>query len=101
MNKLIDQNWYLLQDVNDTCEKLKLFETDSFITEQGPQISEWEPVEKLKHLQLLFRNIRIGAGSCGISMTRPGGIRMSLRRTHYAITMSCFFPMLTIIVKCG
>lgn len=54
MNKLIDQNWYLLQDVNDTCEKLKLFETDSFITEQGPQISEWEPVEKLKHLQLLF-----------------------------------------------
>ena len=48
MNKLIDQNWYLLQDVNDTCEKLKLFETDSFITEQGPQISEWESVEKLK-----------------------------------------------------
>ena len=43
-----------MQDVYDTCEKLRLYETDDFMTEQGPQISEWEPLEKLKHLQLLF-----------------------------------------------
>ncbi len=54
MNRQIDQNWYILQDVNNTCEKLGIFKEESFITDQGPQISEWEPISHLKHLQLLF-----------------------------------------------
>lgn len=38
----------------DTCEQLGLPEREDFMTLQGPQISEWEPLPELKHLQLLF-----------------------------------------------
>ena len=54
MDRLIEQNWYIMQDVNDICEELELYKGEEFLTEQGPQVSEWEPVGKLKHLQLLF-----------------------------------------------
>ena len=46
--------WQVLQDVHDTCEKLGIFMDDYNFTAVGPQISEWEPIEELKHLQLLF-----------------------------------------------
>lgn len=54
MEKKLNKNWYILQDVYNTCETLELFKYDDFITEQGPQISEWEPLPELKQLQLLF-----------------------------------------------
>ena len=31
MNRQIDQNWYILQDVNNTCEKLGIFNVDGGI----------------------------------------------------------------------
>lgn len=48
------KNWYVLQDVYDTAEKLGLPEREDFMTLQGPQISEWEELPELKQLQLLF-----------------------------------------------
>ena len=50
----LSKNWNILQDVHDTCEQLGLPEREDFMTLQGPQISEWEPLPELKHLQLLF-----------------------------------------------
>lgn len=54
METKLNKNWYILQDVYDTCEDLGLPKNDDFITEQGPQISEWEPLEELKQLQLVL-----------------------------------------------
>lgn len=50
----LNGNWYILQDVHDAGEKLGLYREDSFLTQIGPQMSEWEPLPELKHLQLLF-----------------------------------------------
>lgn len=50
----LKDNWYILQDVHDTGEQLGLYEKDTFLTQIGPQLSEWEPLSELKQLQLLF-----------------------------------------------
>lgn len=50
----LNQGWKILQDVHDTGEKLKLYEEKESFTFGGAQISEWEPLEELKHLQLLY-----------------------------------------------
>ena len=39
MDRLIEQNWYIMQDVNDICEELELYKGEEFLTEQGPQVS--------------------------------------------------------------
>ncbi|WEV67312.1 hypothetical protein OZX72_08790 [Bifidobacterium sp. ESL0769] len=49
----IDAGWSVLQDVHDEGEYLKLY-NDPDLTDIGPQISQWEPIEALRHLQLLF-----------------------------------------------
>ncbi|MDT7510745.1 glycosyl hydrolase 2 galactose-binding domain-containing protein [Bifidobacterium sp. H6bp9] len=55
MNKQLDisSDWSVLQDVNDVGEKLRLYE-DRDCTQVGPQISEWEPLPALEHLQCLL-----------------------------------------------
>ena len=50
----LDPGWSILQDVYDTCEELGLPEREDFLTDQGAQVSEWEELPQLKHLQLLF-----------------------------------------------
>jgi len=50
----LSKEWFILQDVYDTAEKLGLAEHEDFMTLQGPQISEWERLPELKHLQLVF-----------------------------------------------
>lgn len=54
MKKNLTKNWYVLQDVYDTAERLGLPEREDFMVLQGPQISEWEELPELKQLQLLF-----------------------------------------------
>ena len=54
MRQDLSRNWEILQDVHDTCEQLGLPEHEEFMTLQGPQISEWEPLPELKQLQLLY-----------------------------------------------
>ena len=51
MRQDLSKNWEILQDVHDTCEQLGLPEHEEFMTLQGPQISEWEPLPELKQLQ--------------------------------------------------
>jgi beta-mannosidase len=48
------ENWKVMQDVHDMGEKLELFSPQWDSTFIGAQISEWEPIDKLKHLQLIF-----------------------------------------------
>ena len=52
--KNLEGGWYILQDVHDTGEELGLYTDREAFTEMGPQISEWEKLSGLKHLQLLF-----------------------------------------------
>lgn len=54
MELYLNKNWYILQDVHDAGEQLELFKEEDFLTEQGPQMSEWEAIPELKHLQLLL-----------------------------------------------
>ncbi len=54
-NELLLTHWDILQDVNDTCEHLELYaDPDKFHYNTGAQLSEWEPLPALKHLQLLY-----------------------------------------------
>lgn len=52
----LDKNWSVIQDVHDLGEKLGLYKPDWDPCEIGHQISEWEPIESLGHLQLQFAN---------------------------------------------
>ena len=59
MRQDLSRNWEILQDVHDTCEQLGLPEREDFMTLQGPQISEWEPLPELKQLQLLYSSLHV------------------------------------------
>ena len=50
----LDKNWSILQDVHDAGEALGLQNPDFRCTDLGNQISEWEPLPELKHLQLIY-----------------------------------------------
>lgn len=54
MNIDLKENWMVLQDVHGTGEELGLYKTDFDLTKVGAQLSEWEPLEELKHLQLVY-----------------------------------------------
>jgi beta-mannosidase len=56
MMLLLDKGWHILQDVHDTGELLEIYRDEFDFTAVGHQISEWEPLEELKHLQLLYAN---------------------------------------------
>ena len=48
----LKQGWKILQDVHDTGEKTGLYAVREADTSVGSQVSEWEELEELKHLQL-------------------------------------------------
>ena len=50
----LSTDWEVLQDVHDSGEKLKIFQPEFHSTSIANQMSEWERIEELKHLQLLF-----------------------------------------------
>ena len=50
----LSKGWAVLQDVHDTGEILEIYKEGWNPQEVGPTLSEWEPIEHLDHLQLLF-----------------------------------------------
>jgi beta-mannosidase len=54
LDKSLTSGWYVLQDVHDAGEELRLFEDGTVLTDVGHQLSEWEPIDRLQHLQILF-----------------------------------------------
>lgn len=50
----LENNWFVLQDVHDTGETLGIFNENFDFREQGHQISEFEKLDELVHLQLLY-----------------------------------------------
>jgi beta-mannosidase len=56
LEKALTSGWHVLQDVHDAGEALRLFEDGIVLTDVGHQLSEWEPIDRLQHLQILFAN---------------------------------------------
>jgi beta-mannosidase len=54
MKRILGSNWQILQDVHDSGERLQLFADTIDLTAVGHQLSEWEPIERLQHLQVLL-----------------------------------------------
>lgn len=54
MHMNLHNNWSILQDVHDIGERLGLFRAGFNNKDMGYSVSEWEPLEELKHLQLLY-----------------------------------------------
>ena len=50
----LSQGWRVLQDVHDTGERMGLFRPDYNTLARGPAMSDWEPIPRLAHLQLLL-----------------------------------------------
>jgi beta-mannosidase len=50
----LQHGWGVMQDVHDFGEQLRIFRRDWNPTLVGPAISEWQPIDRLIHLQLLF-----------------------------------------------
>lgn len=50
----LTDGWEILQDVHDVGERLKLYAAQGHNTSLGNQLSEWEPLERLEHLQVAF-----------------------------------------------
>ena len=76
--KNLEDGWYILQDVHDTGEELGLYTDREAFTEMGPQISEWEKLSGLKHLQLCLPASLISEGNSDILTRLPGGTGMNL-----------------------
>jgi beta-mannosidase len=50
----LDRGWGVLQDVHDVGEKLGVYRRGWNSLQVGPSVSDWEPIARLAHLQLLF-----------------------------------------------
>ena len=50
----LSHGWRVLQDVNDVGEKVGLYRRDWSSIRVGPSVSDWQPIPRLAHLQLLF-----------------------------------------------
>lgn len=50
----LSTGWSVLQDVHDVGERLGVPDGTSVHTTVGSQLSEWEPIPRLEHLQVLF-----------------------------------------------
>lgn len=53
----LTSGWFVLQDVHDSGEHLGLPAGDDVIGTIGSQLSEWEPLDRLQHLQLVFHDM--------------------------------------------
>jgi beta-mannosidase len=51
---LLSQGWSILQDVHDLGEEMALYKSEWNPSAIGPAVSEWEPIDRLVHLQLLL-----------------------------------------------
>jgi beta-mannosidase len=54
MELSLSRGWTVLQDVHDLGEELALYRRDWEATAVAAGFSEWEPIDRLAHLQLLF-----------------------------------------------
>lgn len=50
----LDHGWKILQDVNDVGEKLGIYRQGWSSLRVGPSVSDWQPIPRLAHLQLLL-----------------------------------------------
>jgi beta-mannosidase len=50
----LSHGWRILQDVHDAGEKLGIYRRGWNAIQVGPSVSDWEPLERFAHLQLLF-----------------------------------------------
>ena len=50
----LSRGWSVAQDVHDCGEKLGVFKAGFSPLSIGPAFSEWEPIEELAHLQVIF-----------------------------------------------
>lgn len=50
----LSHGWRVLQDAHDAGEKLGLYRRGWNAIQVGPSVSDWEPLGRLAHLQLLF-----------------------------------------------
>ena len=50
----LSKGWRVFQDVHDDGERLGVFRPDWNPFSVGPVMSDWEPIPRLAHLQLLF-----------------------------------------------
>jgi len=50
----LDHGWRILQDVNDVGEKVGVYRWAWSSIQVGPSVSDWEPLARLAHLQLLL-----------------------------------------------
>jgi beta-mannosidase len=50
----LDTDWWIIQDVHDTGERLGLPAGEPVMTDVGHQLSEWEPLDRLEHLQVVL-----------------------------------------------
>ena len=50
----MEKEWYILQDVYDLGEKIELYKAGFDNTVIYHQMSEWEPIDRLGHLQTLL-----------------------------------------------
>lgn len=98
----LSRDWNILQDVHDTCEQLGLPEREDFMTLQGPQISEWEPLPELKQLQLLYSEHPYWEENCAILTMLRGGIKRNLNfHLDRQIMWNCVLQMWITTAKSG
>ena len=64
----LKQGWKILQDVHDTGEKIGLYAAREADTSVGSQVSEWEELEELKHLQANPYTLRVTADSISYTL---------------------------------
>jgi hypothetical protein len=82
----LKQGWKILQDVHDTGEKIGLYAAREADTSVGSQVSEWEELEELKHLQLIYASrINIGLGTPTVVLVFP---YMEFQSTEHEIQTS-------------
>ena len=89
----LKQGWKILQDVHDTGEKTGLYAAREADTSVGSQVSEWEELEELKHLQLIYaRQPYFGRE------LRKQSLKFRIRKLRM---LSLNLPMLIIMEKYG
>ena len=98
----LKQGWKILQDVHDTGEKIGLYAAREADTSVGSQVSEWEELEELKHLQLIYARQPYFGRELRYFNRHPGGTKQSLKfRIRKLRMLSLNLPMWIIMEKYG